>query len=386
MSNLATSYLIFSPNQSKISLKVILMSKIVAFIFLQFLLYSCATESNIMDGSQYSIREKDKKFRLDSFKVVNIIDNRKVKNLDFGYSGNDNNYLTLNRPLPDYLRMMFNVLISSDSSQKHYVPVTVYVDEFSLQINYNSWGNTLNHKFSYLFEYPYNSGTKSIRILDSVTFNEDAAYKNQRELIISSLRETSKSIALNIGKNLYPESNQSHTADSAIKIKIIDTIRLKPFKIVGNKVGVLINSFKGSNSSNGILISYINMFNYPNSKTETGIGLGFEYFENTNSKGINNNYNYEKYSSYGLALPIIGRYNLSSNLNNLFLNGVFTITVGVEQTNDNQSILNFGARLEESIGFYLFKYIALNGGIYQQGKSKYFDSGFFLSIGVTGGY
>jgi hypothetical protein len=352
-------------------------------VFLLIFLYSCSTpETNILHGYNYVVKKEDKKYQVDSFKVVTVIDNRKIKDSVIGDADYDKLPLIINRPLPDYLKMMFNTLISKDSSQKYFIPVTVYIDEFFSSRHYDFFSQCANFKFAYLFEYPSGSGLKSLRIEDSLNLCGDPNVGNQKRFLIDGIRETSKLFTSRI-KTLPIQDTKGFLKNETTKNEItIDTINKKPERIFNHKYGVLFNYYTGFKDSKGIFLTYLGMANHPGLNTEIGVGYGFFYFD------IHNN-NVEA-NFYGLTTPIVYRYNLSDNLNGPFLNGLLTLAGGVEQTNTLPSGVFIGGRIEETVGLYLFNYFSISAGIYQQGYlfSKYlpYDLGFVFSLNITGGY
>jgi hypothetical protein len=353
----------------------------------QYLDFGNESESTILNGSNYTIREEDKKFRLDSFKVVNVIDNRKVKDSVIGYLDYSNSSIILNRALPDYLKMMFNVLISSDSTQKSFTPVTVYVDDFhSQKLGLTKWDETIYSKFSYWFEYPYKSEIKKTKVVDSIVIKANTI-REQKSLIIDGIREAAGLFTWNIKQMLNLDSTKIATSDTTIITKNIDTLDIRHYRDVYSKVGAFFNYNFGLKTDVSFSLSYIHFFQFPKLFRESYSSFGFQYEMLDDQKNI--------MELYSFIFPSINRYVLlgSSDSNSLYrayFDGVFTFVLGAEKSRFSSEKFFFGFRLEEKIGFVISKNVTIEAGLFQQVYllSKYlpFNAGLIFSVCLTDNY
>lgn len=363
-------------------MKIVTILKIILIILLPVLLFSCKSESYVLNGSKFSTNKADKKYRIDSVKVVKVVDNRKTKDSIIGIADMDRNLLTIDRPLVDYLKLGFNTLICKDSNQKSYIPVTVYVDEFFSDRFAAYWKQAVNHKFSYLFEYPLGSEIKKLRIIDSLLLFDDPSVAQQFGLMNRGIRESARFFTAKIINDKLLDSVNENTTEPLTKKNDIDSINLVPSKIFEFKNGFLGNYYLGQKTQFGFLLSYLMMFHPPNSRSEVGYGYSFQYHKIK--------YDDNEGSLYGFNTPLVYRYNLSDDINGMFLGGGLSLIFGTEKAGYLDYGFFVGGRIEETIGYYLTRQIALNAGFYQTGlfgsKLLPTDIGFVFSLSITTDY
>jgi hypothetical protein len=256
------------------------------------------------------------------------------------------------------------------------------VDEFFSDRSYTFWRQCANNKFSYLFEYPYNSDIKKIRIQDSIYRCDEPSVLEQKSLINAGIRETARLFTYSINQNAKNDTIIKSTNDTIYKKNDIDSINLIPARVLDYKNGVLFNYYFGQKTNFGFLLSYLEMFHRPKNKGELGYGYAFQYnkIKNNDIEG----------SMYGFLSNAILRYNFSEELNGIFLDGGITFIFGREEAGINNYNFFIGGRIEESIGYYLSRNIAFNVGLYQIGlwgsKLLPTDIGFVFSLSITSDY
>ncbi|MBI5326331.1 MAG: hypothetical protein HZB41_13840 [Ignavibacteriae bacterium] len=363
-------------------MKILTILKVFLIIILSILIHSCKSESYILNASKFYTNKADKKYQIDSFKVVNVIDNRETKDSVIGIADMEGNHLTIDKPLVDYLKLGFNTLICKDSNQTNYIPVTVYVDEFYSKRFAAFWKQAVNHKFSYLFEYPYRDEIKRLRIMDSLLLFDDPSVAQQIGLMNRGIRESARFFTAKLKDDKLLDTVSVFSKEQLSEKGKIDSINLVPARIFEFKNGFLGNYYFGQKTQFGFLLSYLMMFHPPGARGEVGYGYSFQYYKI--------NYDDNEGSLYGLNTPLIIRYNLTDNLNGLFLGCGLSIIYGTEKAGYLDYKFFVGGRIEESIGYYLTKNIALNAGFYQMGlfgsRLLPTDIGLVFSLSITSDY
>jgi hypothetical protein len=343
---------------------------------------SCSTKPFIFDGTHYKKRAYDKGISVDSIKIVEVIDNRIKKDSIIGFRLNEYQPVILNRPLTNYVRMMLNSIISADSSQVNYIPVKVQIDEF---YSY-SWDNANDYKFNFVFEYPKDSVVKRYRIIDSNVVEGDE-FKDQKGCINFGFRNMASLFKV---KYISDKSEDSLSItyyfrqDSVYNEKFGDSINFAktiPIKF-DEKLGLTANYYYGLKSDKNFSISYVDFFRVPNSNWEFNFGIGYQHCEVFDQKdnGVLSTINFFR----------VNRYYFLKDLNGPYINYTIGSLQGYERHWGNKDNFIFGVRLDETIGFNLFDFLAIEVGSYQQllGFSHVlpFDAGFILSVSLTTGY
>ena len=346
------------------------------------MLYSCATESNIFDGTKFYLAKNDKLYLLDSFEVVQVIDNRNLPDSIIGEADAFQKPLILNRPLKDYIKMSLNTLMSTDTSQSKKIPVTVYIDEFYSGRYAEFFGVCATYKYSYLFEYPYNNKINKFRILDSANLCWDPKIQEQNKLIRSGIRNTARFFQYNHFKNYPMDTTKQNTTTSEESKKDIDTVDLYQIFKFDSKSGVIANIYKGFKVDYGIQLTYIVFYTRPNIRYEFGRGIAVQFSDVSN--GVITG------KSLSFSIPIIHRFNLTPQKNGLFIDLSYSIGGQTENTKDKFNGFYFGTKLKQSIGYYISDKFSVTLGFYQEGyiKGKLlpYDIGMFLSLNLTNTY
>lgn len=346
-------------------------------------MYSCATKSNIFEGTKFSLAKNDKLYLLDSFEVVQVIDNRNPPDSIIGEINYDQDPMIINRPLKDFLKMSLNTLMKSDTSQSAKIPLTVYIDEF-YSGRYGSFftDKCAYFKYSYLFEYPYNNKINRFRILDSAILCNDPQLYEQRNLIRSGIRNAARFFQANYLKN-YPQDttqyNKIIAEDKSPDTKQdIDTVDLYQLRKVDSKSGGMVNYYRGSIIDFGVQFAYIRYFSRPNTQSEVGVGIAVELAEFRTNE-------YEG-KLFSFSFPSFYRYNFTPQKNEFFAELAFSIG----SLNEGNNNMTFGAKIKESIGYYISDYFSLTLGLFQEGfiNSKLIPLhyGMLLSLNITNTY
>lgn len=359
-----------------------ILLKQIIFLSSLCLFYSCATKSNIFDGTKFSLAKNDKLYLLDSFEVVQVIDNRNPPDSIIGDANYEYRPLILNRPLKDFLKMSLNTLMKSDTSQSAKIPVTVYIDEFYSGRNSGFFYHCAYFKYSYLFEYPYNNKINRFRILDSAILCNDPQLYEQRNLIRKGIRDAARFFQDNYLKNYPQDTTQYNTIlaeDKSQESKqVIDTVDLYKIQGLGRKSGGMVNYYRGSIIDFGVQFAYIRYYSRPNTQSEVGVGIAVELAEFRTNEYEGNLFSY--------SFPAFYRYNFSPQKNDLFVE----LSFSVASLNESDNKLTIGAKIKESIGYYISDYFSLTLGLFQEGfiNSKLIPLhyGMLLSLNITNTY
>ncbi len=345
-------------------------------------MYSCATESNIFDGTKFSLAKNDKLYLLDSFEVVQVIDNRNLPDSIIGEADYDDRPLILNRPLKDYIKMSLNTLMKTDTSQSAKIPVNVYIDEFYSGRYIDAYSHCSYNKYSYLFEYPYNNKINKLRIMDSMNVCDGEEIYLQKMLIRSGIRNTARFFQYNHFKNYPMDTTKQNTTTSEESKKDIDTIDLYQIFKFDTKSGAIANIYKGFKVDYGIQFTYIVFYTRPNIKYEFGRGIAVQFSEVSNGDITG--------KSLSFSIPIIHRFNFSPQKNGFFIDLSYSLGGQTENTKDKFNGFYFGTKLKQSIGYYISDSFSVTAGFYQEGyiKAKLlpYDFGMFLSLNITNTY
>ncbi|MDT3740295.1 MAG: hypothetical protein RO257_12440 [Candidatus Kapabacteria bacterium] len=354
---------------------------VFAVILLSFVFNSCIIdkESYIINGSKYVLTKEDRKYQLDSFKVVSVIDNRKIKDSIIGKAHYTDSSLILNRPLPNFIRMMFNTLICKDSTKTDIIPLTVNINEFFTE----TWGREAYHKFDYLFEYPFGSEKKKLRIIDSIEFS-NSSNTELRMMMINGVVEAARIFSLKSIQMRYLDSLKLARPDTTINLIYDDTVDLRIFRKfkLDWKIGLLASYNYGLNTKLDYTISFIDFWRNPETQKEVSSGLGFQYCRIDNK---------ERYGEmYGLVLYNFKRYKIFKAQEPTFWQWNYSVVAGLENNQISNQRFYIGLRLEESIIINPFNFLTINFGLYQQGyllsRLLPYDAGITLSVYLNSGY
>jgi len=353
--------------------------KFIVLITLIHFLYSCASESNIFDGSIFYLSKQDSLFLVDSFKVVKVIDNRIHQDSIIGEADYDKKPLIINRPLKDYLKMSLNSLICKDTNQTEKIPITVYIDDFYLGRESSFFDKCVYNKYSYLFEYPYKDQIRRVRIFDSVALCGAPEMYKQRIFIKDGLRYIARLFLYNHFNNYPNDTINKEEIKSEDNRKDIDTMDLIKLLKVDSKSCARINIYRGFKIDYGIQISYLNFFSRPGIKFEFGLGYAIQYSKVTNGDILG--------TSIDLSIPFYYRFNFSEQKNEFYVELSYSISGETENRKNNFNGFYLGTRLQESIGYNIADYFTISLGLYQEGHINTnllpYDIGFALSLSLS---
>ena len=372
---------------------------ILVVVIISILLKSCGVDSITIQGTNFILSKEEKARRLDSIRIVKVIDDRPSSGYVIGHypagMNNRNVPVIIDKQLDNYLKNSFNSLIVKDTTQKSYIPVTVYINQFETAVGGDFWGFYDYHKYSYLFEYPNKSNhIEKLQIIDSLTIGGHSLAEKLQKLTKDGIRSAARNFIDSYNyknDNLSIPNIESNTKSSisgndtkSIQIDSIDFTKSRKFD---SKSGGYFGCYRGNNVDNGFRVMYLKIVRKDSSKFEIGTGIGFTFFKVKPSKDINSG------TFYAIHSPIMFRYNFSDNANGFFIGGCLSIEGGTESIGygNNQDLqFFFGPTVEESVGIYLFKAVSLTFGTYQLAhfgsKVLPYDLGLVFSIGITGIY
>lgn len=358
-----------------------------------FMVIGCANfgKQHTFNAKKFHMEEGDKHFQLDSFKVINVVDNRREKGNVIG-DATQSSLLYINRPLDDFLHEAFYKLICKDTTVTTFTPVTVYINQFYASRYSGFLRDCLINQYTYLFEYPIDSGNKrQILVQDSINYCNDPTVSAEKMIIAEDIREAARLFVAKVKE--YKETGEialtsqnipGNVTDTPSTAKFIpdntylDTIDLRPIRQLNSKLGLMFNNTFGVQSKYGIDCSFMEIFHKRQSSLEFGTGLGLIYHKFDRSDA-NSDFS-------AIYWQILYRYNMAENIDGLF----FDITCGIvyrdEKKNANLSIPTWGLKSEQSFGTYIWGNFALKAGIYEQGYLSStvlpYDYGVLLSLNI----
>ncbi len=349
-----------------------------------FLLFSCASNLKMFDGSKYHNIKNDDLYKIDSLKIIQVIDNRVKKDSIIGESDYSKTPLIIDRNLTQYLKSAFNSLLCKNPDETAFVPVTVTVNEFYSGRKSSFVAECAYFNSSFLFEYPFGGNIKKISIIDSNVHCNKPDFDQQGVFIRNGIRQAARFFRYYYLINKRDTNKIKDSLSDSMKIsKNIDTFNIKNYRKIFRKSGIMFNYYNGLNIHNGYLLTMFSMVKGQGRQSEYGFGLGYQYADIIKSKTVG--------SFMGMELPWWYRYDLPKISDGLFfLNLSLAISVGTEKTNKIYQGVYFGGRLQESIGYKWSDYSTLSFGLYQSGhfKTRLFktDFGIFLSLDFTSKY
>jgi hypothetical protein len=358
----------------KISIYIILFTGIV----------SCSQKEFILKGNTYRPREIDKTIAIDSIKITEVYDNRLKKDSIIGFRIDENQPVILKRDLTEYLKMMFNSIMVTDSSRKDYVPVKITVNEF---YSYN-WNSNNDYKYNFEFEYPIRGENKKIWIMDSNVVYSSPDFKDQVGAIYVGLRRVASMFKAKYLSSLTSDTlkiNINHKQDSVASIMYFDTLDMTKKKIIhlDRKFGISSDYFLGINSLTNYSISLSAYSKFPNSSWEYKLNLGYQYNE------IMKNNKFGNIKSF--AINRDNRYKIFKDLDGFFINYSYGVLIGYESYQEKEGGYVFGIKLKETIGYNLFDYFDIETGLYQQAfysmsRLAPYDIGVIFKVSLSNGY
>ena len=380
------------------------MTKLIIRIFniglISLILCSCGSNYIIYKTAPVRQLKEDSIKYLDNVKIVNVVDQRSVKDSVIGIAVKgmfDNEVpLIIDKPLPIYLKESFNSLINNNTTNSlGDLPVTVYVKEFYSGVQDLTFGKNLFSKYSYIFEYPVGKNKiRQVSIIDSIGMIV-SSFANYRitKIINTGLRKTSKAFMSDYSEKvtdslLLADNLNSINEGSPDNPKIIETknIDMKEKSNILTKAGVQFCYYKGNRINPGIRAEYLRMSKRDSSRIELGIGYGVTYYNVLSTD------KYSKGSFTSFSSGINMRYNVTKESNFLFVGGTLFLDAGIETTKSSNPDLHFffGPTINEFIGLYLIKEVAVTAGLYQlYHLGSIFlksDIGFNFSLSITGAY
>ena len=358
----------------KISICLILFSGII----------SCSQKEFILNGYKYRPREIDRTIAIDSIKITEVYDNRLKKDSIIGYRVDENQPVILKRDLTEYLKMMFNSIMVTDSSRKDYVPVKITVNEF---YSYN-WNSNNEYKYNFEFEYPVRGENKKIWIIDSNVVYSSANFRDQVGAIYVGLRSVASMFKVKYLSSLTSDTLKlifNHKQDSITTIMYNDTLDLTKKKIIqlDEKIGISSDYFLGINSLSNYSFSLSAYYKLPNSSWEYKFNLGYQYNEILMNNKLGN--------IKSLAINRDNRYKIFKDFQDFFVNYSFGLLGGIVSYQGNDGDFLIGIKLKETIGYNLFDYFDIETGLYQQAfysmsRLAPYDIGVIFKVSLSNGY
>lgn len=364
-------------------------ANVVAIILIAMIFYGCGSaEKTVLVKSRagLSASDYDERYKLDSFKVVKVIDERASQDEFIGIADRRGANLMLQEPLSDYLLPRFNLAIARDTSVKKYTPVTVRVRDFY----FGRFGSLFNRgaffRFDLSLEYPKEGQLKKFVLVDSIpqsstAFMGDVMTGDPGESIQIGLLEASRLFVLNEQGKISVANNKNVNWDSSSpKLQLFDSVNWSYTKryIVriglnyGHRFGIKssLNSsvelYKTLQYAGGFLFGNSMIANYGEVKRDSGLGTFY---------------------SYGAGIIIGHSFTPGYNWKGYR----FTICPYVgSETFANRAKLVYGGRLEGAVCVDLMEYFTIELGAYLQGhiggRILPYDAGLTLAAGMNTGY
>ena len=362
-------------------------------------LFACS-ESTVFITSKYKPNREDRRYAIDSFKIVRVIDNRSVPDSVIGVANENKAPLTIDRPLEKYIQSMLNAMICRDTSKPYAIPVMVTIDEFYSDRSNPVLKNCVNNKYSYLFQFHASSGINPLRIQDSVCnckgqtiplgvwdilefkSGDDApTLQEQSSLIFSGIRETARLFTRSAKDKSILTSQSDRIVDSTLQSRKIDSIDLLSTRIFDYRSGFVTNFYYGKKINPGVGVAYLQMKHAAKKRVESGWSFGAYVY--------NVSYDNVEGSGIGFFSQFIYKYNLTNDIHGLSLTGTVMPLATLESGAGFNSYC-FGGQIQETIGMNIFGNVSLNIGFYQQAlvfsKVLPSDVGIAVSISLTGDY
>ena len=372
----------------KIKLLFRKITLLLLLFFVSILVVSCGAGSYVINSkAAESYYKKADLLKLDSIKIVKIIDNRSNKDSVLGtaHTGMFNKSVKciLNESVDKFVMSSFNSLISKNPDSKSFTPITIYIDTLKAGDVSQAFSEYAYCRYFFRFSYPYsNNDFKEISISDKIMVsNQLDATDEIPGAVFKAMIKASEDFISYYKSNL-PKIDNFSSISSKNQIespKIIkDTLKKKEDNKTPRK-GFGLSYLKGGLIKSGFQGGYYEFFHKDSTHFEFGYGITLNYYN------IKEHDNIRSASFIHVGLPLIGRFYVNNEPTGLYGALSLKINGGTESLSNGstkKSNFFFGAAVEESLGIQIGKTLSLQAGIYQLG---YIGSQILPSdIGFTG--
>lgn len=364
-------------------------ANVVAIILIGMIIYGCSSaEKTVLVKSRAGLNAKDydERYKLDSFKVVKVIDERASQDEFIGIADRSGANLMLQEPLSDYLLPRFNLAIARDTSIKKYTPVTVRVRDFYYGPSGPFYNKGVFFKYDLAFEYPYAGGTKTFVMVDSANRISHGMLASPQNLdpgqeITTGIRRVARLFVLNTQEKISIADNQKVSWDSTSpKVQSFDSLNWATIVRQQYRYGLEYKHRIGIKSRRNVSAGIYKSIRYCNNY-DIGLGLEASYAEVKYGKGLGSLYTVGLSTTYGDLF--------TENIDWLRYLIAFQSNGGSERFGLRRKEI-YGGRLEGTIGVDILKYISVDLGAFLQGHLGAhllpYDAGMTITVGLTSGF